>query len=246
MEHTFLTYLITLLQQMPVILQVALLVFAAPSLFTLYRFLTKEEFRNDVISLVKNIPKPERNKVDKKLIQNHPLLTSLPQFIMYIKNINMQDTEKDAICDIILRNKAISVIKHTKEFLANEDNLKLDSENLQNEMLRVTNNIVVKYEVDIQKGLLERYKDKKLADELFQLLYINGFSEYHKHNIQMIMRFIEFQNTSTLGNIYKIYSFLNILKSATLVAIFDCERVLLDCNGQIKKLINEWQSRTLN
>ena len=101
------------------------------------------------------------------------------------------------------------------------------------------NNIVTTYEKDILEKFKEKYGNQ-IGLKIFKLVYETAFQNYHKHNVNFLIRSIKNIINSLVKSIdIRLYNFFTIIYLVLETAISDCEAAFNNFNGELEILIKK-------
>lgn len=218
-------YVISLLKNIPLLVQFIIALFGT-IIYLLYQLINNTTAFNNLILFFK------RNTNN---IKNHEIFNSKHMYNNHIANIRFSNDLKTNIFRIILKYKIESIIEHLKQFNKTVDK---KTENIDVLMSDCINNIVVKYEDDIKNHLFKQYRED--ADDLYYIVYENGFKPYHHRNISYILEMLQSFINSNIKNETKILLFYNLITTAMNLAVLDCEKVFVELNGSLNKYNKKW------
>jgi hypothetical protein len=207
-----------------------ILFIGVPLMYVTRKFVNNEKFREDILSVSREIFKKNIG------LKDHILFKSKIVYKTYITNIDFGVVIKNNIFKIILTRKTNAIICECTKFMKDTNNLK--DAFLETEMAELIDRIIVTYEDGIKLDLQKQYKDD--AEELFRLIYTERFAPYHNKNVLFIVTAIRSFNNSRISKEQKLYMLYNLIYTALELSILDCEKTFDELNGHLKQFNDKW------
>jgi len=227
-----------LLSNLPVLVQLLLVLVVIPIYYIAYRLMTDTTFRADLLSIFKS---RKLNLVPDIKLDQHEIFVYKIALHNYLRTLNLETPLKNKALAIILTRKIEVVLEKTTAFLADFVAEK-HTGNLVNTMLLLVDNIVFRYEQGIKVQFREAFRDS--YEDLFKIIYTETFAPQHAGNISYILKGIKSLDNSTLTDNQKVHMFFNLLHIALDIAILDCESTFRKLNGTLDKYNALWLEKT--
>lgn len=228
---------IDVLDGMPTWVQV-LGLFLIILLFGIIKFFSNPK----TISALLNKVQSRVSKLTSKDLSNHRLFDKYDIYKSKISQLRFSSPVKTDVFQTILNAKLEIDLEMSKEFI--DGNLdKIDKTGLCNKMISQVNCMISKYEEKSSIDLINKYGED-LGHELFNFVMDNpgGFREKRDVRTErIILQIDEHLRYSKIfdSNIERVSHFLTEVLFALRSAILDAEKMFMDTNGQIDKIINK-------
>jgi len=179
--------------------------------------------------------------ISRKDLHSNFLFVNLELYKNKIKSLSFNDENKDFIFKTILQCKIVAIEDKLKRFLDRKDIYKLCTKDLSVELIRLTDDIIQEYDLNIRKKIKERYLTKDY-NAIYELVMNSesGFNNHHSKNVQTIYMYIGKISNSILyldDNYEKISMYFDMVDMAIQTALLDVETVFKAFNGRFSKLM---------
>jgi len=205
-------------------------------LFSIAFFMFKD-FRTGLLSLFYALAGYSNDNPMK-----HPFFMQKALLLLQVDRVDFLDCHKTWLFKSLLTIKINISYLLVEEFIKSKVWVKQNKYELQTSLLVLVNNIIGKYETDIEQAYINKYKSS--GTRLYNLVYNSekGFKNYHKRNVEHIQQNIsKIFSVDGFSNKEIINSFVLQIWVALDTAINDCYITFKGLNGDVAKEIEKSQ-----
>jgi hypothetical protein len=207
--------------------------------------------------MLEYIPFISEGKINQNVLKNsviyHPILSDIPRFESVVTNYDFEDKDLNIIFKLLLNTKIETVINKLNNFVKDNFEKKYVKEELVSELVAITSQMIEEYELKFKQSIYNIMMDlatkngvkEDVVDSSYELseLILVAFNKFHNKNIEWIFCFIDMLKDTKIvqKNNEIVKQYMDIIKIAVKISVFDAERVFKNFNGNLHGLLDTYR-----